>query len=103
MNDLATKTTMKIDMRFGEFGVKHATIIGKDTEVFKKGDTLDLVRFTGDGNVHYVIGAWRPDSEGYHFESVGNRLFDCLEEYEVSKIWPVLKAVQNFLDDVFYE
>ena len=103
MNDLANKATMKIDMRFGEFGVKHATIIGKDTETFKKGDVLDLVRFMDDGNVHYTIGTWRPDSEGYHFVSIGNRLFDCLDEYEVQQIWPILTAVQNFLDGVFYE
>ena len=103
MNELAKKTTMKLDMRFGDFGVRRTTIIGEDFEFFKKGDSLDLVRFQGDDNVHYVIGTWRPDSEGYQFESVGNRLFDCLDEHEALQIWPVLKAVQDFLDGVFYE
>ena len=93
---------MKLDMRFGDFGVKHACVIGEDNSVFKKGDTLDLVRFDGDAT-HYVIGKWKPGREGYVFESIGNRLFDCVEGYEAQEIWHFLRGVQEFLDNVFYE
>ena len=99
-------TTLKLDMRFGDYGVKHACVISKDTSEFQRGDTLDLVKYEkhgdGESEYNYVIGKWVSDREGYVFQSVGNRLFEDLDKYEISTVWPVLKSVQLFLDGLYY-
>ena len=92
---------MTIDMRFGTYGVRPAVILGEDPRPFQAGDTLDLVKFEDDDYHNYVIGRWRPGSEGYVFESIGDRMFTCLESYEVADIWDILGAVQHMLDDVY--
>ena len=96
--------TMDFKMRFGDFGVLPAVVLGAEPHPFQYGDTLDLVKYSkyDDGHeTNYVIGRWSPDSEGYVFSSCGDRLFTCVEEYELANVWSMCKAVQGFLDRVF--
>lgn len=100
MGDL--KLEMTIDMRLGEYGIRPATVLGREAgEPFVIGDALDLVKYDSDGRTHYTIAQWRAGGEGYDFESIGNRFFNEFDSCEIATMWPFLQAVQEILDGLW--
>lgn len=67
----------------------------------RKDCPIELVKWQNNFSSCYVVAWFRKDDEGYEFLSVGNRLFDEIDEYEVAKIWAQLKAAAKMLDEYY--
>ena len=50
----------------------------------------------------FVIGTWKRDDEGYEFRSVGSRMFDYVDDEDLSEIWKAIKNADKYLNDRFH-
>ena len=50
----------------------------------------------------FVIGTWERDDEGYEFRSVGSRMFDYVDDEDLSEVWKAIKNADKYLNDRFH-
>lgn len=51
----------------------------------------------------FVIGTWERDEEGYEFRSVGSRMFDYVDDEDLTEIWKAIKNADKYLNNRFCE
>lgn len=73
----------------------------RETKNFNKNQYYyELVKFEDDFS--FTLGSWESDSDGYkEFKSVGSRMFDYINEDDVSIVWSALKKFDEYLNKGF--
>lgn len=71
--------------------------------VTPKNVPLSLNLFDNDfEGCQITIGTWERDNEGYEFRSVGSRMFDYVDDEDLSEIWKAIKNADKYLNDRFH-
>ena len=68
----------------------------------RKNCPIELVKWQNNFSSCYVVAWFRKDDECYEFFSVGNRLFEEIDENEISIVWTQLRAAAKMLSE-YYE
>lgn len=50
----------------------------------------------------FVIGTWERNDEGYEFRSVGSRMFDYVDDEDLSEVWKAIKNADEYLNERFH-
>lgn len=96
--ELRTKSLWEIDGATGKYAETNELDMKSPAEVvkwFDKGKNAD------GKETCYTLLYWIRDSEGYDMRFVGNRPFIELTADEISTLWPIMDAMQKFLDALF--